>query len=392
MMIKKQLKHVLVTGAQGFIGKNIAFRIVEQENAALLTFSRSDGPEELAKLVAKADAIVHLAGENRSLDPNSFVRTNIDLTRRLCTAISKTGRHIPLIFASSIQIDRDTPYGKSKLAAENVIENFSDETGNPVAIYRLPGVFGKWCKPNYNSVVATFCYNTARGLPINIDDPNAKVKLVYIDDVITEFFRFLKVGIDGLFNNEIDDLSVSAHLPEERFATVTPEYSITVGKLADQIKAFQECHTSLISERVGTGLTHALYATYISYLPAEKFSYNLHEYRDERGIFVEVLKTPDCGQFSFFSVYPGVTRGAHYHHTKTEKFIVISGRARMRFRQLDTGETYEVIVSGDKPQVVDTIPGWVHDITNIGESEVLVMLWANEVFNKQQPDSIPCEV
>jgi UDP-2-acetamido-2,6-beta-L-arabino-hexul-4-ose reductase len=375
-MSTEQMQRVLVTGAQGFIGKNFVVRLGERANTEVLSFTRGDSSEMLTALVAQSDAIVHLAGENRPTDIANFARVNTDLTRTLCEAITTTGRLIPLILASSTQADHDNPYGQSKRAAEQVVMAFAGETGNPVVIYRLPGVFGKWCKPNYNSVVATFCHNIARDLPIQINDPAATLQLVYVDDVVYHFMR----SLDGM------DHHASLAM------TVTPQYTITLGELSEQITAFQNCRTTLISERVGTGLIRALYATYISYLPPEQFAYDLPQYEDERGIFVEMLKTPDSGQFSFFSVHPGVTRGSHYHHTKTEKFLVLRGVARMRLRQMVTGETYEVTVSGDKPQVVDTIPGWVHDITNVGDSEALVMLWANEIFDRQRPDCIPSEV
>jgi UDP-2-acetamido-2,6-beta-L-arabino-hexul-4-ose reductase len=366
---------VLITGARGFIGKNLVVRLGERAGTKVLSFVRGESVEVLTALVAQTDAIVHLAGENRPIDVADFARVNTDLTRTLCEAIRATGRPIPLILASSTQAERDNLYGQSKRAAEQVVEAFSRETGNPVVIYRLPGVFGKWCKPNYNSVVATFCHNIARDLPIQVNDAAATLQLVYVDDVVDEFIRALDDAKLGLVWGEVNQTYVS-----------------TLGTLAEQIGAFRNCRTTLISERVGAGLTRALYSTYISYLPLERFVYDLPQYVDERGIFVEMLKTPDCGQFSFFTVNPGVTRGSHYHHTKTEKFLVVKGVARMRFRHMVTGETYEVTVSGDKPQVVDTIPGWVHDITNVGDSESVVMLWANEVFDRQRPDCIPCEV
>jgi UDP-2-acetamido-2,6-beta-L-arabino-hexul-4-ose reductase len=374
-MSTEQSKRVLVTGANGFIGKNLVVRLGERANTEFLSFTRDDSSEMLTALVAQSDAIVHLAGENRPIDVAEFARVNTDFTRTLCEAIAAAGRPIPLILASTTQAEHDNPYGQSKRTAEQVVEAFSDKTGNPVTIYRLPGVFGKWCKPNYNSVVATFCHNIARNLPIQIHDAAATLQLVYVDDVVDHFMRFLDEGMD-----------------HNGSPNVKPQYSITLGELAEQITRFQHCRTTLISERVGTGLTRALYATYISYLPPEQFAYDLPQYGDERGIFVEMLKTPDCGQFSFFTVHPGVTRGSHYHHTKTEKFLVIRGVAQMRFRQMVTGETYEVTVSGDKLQVVDTIPGWVHDITNVGDSDTLVMLWANEIFDRQRPDCFPCEV
>jgi UDP-2-acetamido-2,6-beta-L-arabino-hexul-4-ose reductase len=366
---------ILVTGAGGFIGKNLLVRLGEQSETKVLLFERGDSDEMLTEMVAKADAIVHLAGENRPEDVIDFALVNTELTRTLCFAIRATGRNIPLIFASSTQATRDNPYGESKLAAEQVIEAFVDETGNSTIIYRLPGVFGKWCKPNYNSVVATFCHNIARGLPIQINDAAVTLQLVYIDDVVDELLSALDTAKPGLLRDKINQI-----------------YSITLGQLSEQIHAFQNCRTSLMSERVGTGLTRALYSTYISYLPPEQFAYDLPQHGDDRGIFVEMLKTPDCGQFSFFTVHPGITRGSHYHHSKTEKFLVVRGLARMRFRHMITGETTDITVSSDKPQVVDSIPGWVHDITNIGDTEAIVMLWANEIFDRQRPDCIPCEV
>ena len=371
----KQEMRILVTGARGFIGKNLVVRLSELAGMSVLHFVRGDSFEDLAALVVQADAIVHLAGENRPADVAEFTRVNIELTRALCQAIRKSGRNIPLILASSTQAEGDNPYGQSKRAAEQVVEAFANETGNSAVIYRLPGVFGKWCRPNYNSVVATYCHNIARDLPIQINDATTNLRLVYVDDVVEAFLRTLSAGKPGLARGEVES-----------------EYSITLGELADQINSFKNFRTSLVAERVGAGLPRALYSTYVSYFPPDQFVYDLPQYGDERGVFVEMLKTPDCGQFSFFTVHPGVTRGSHYHHSKTEKFLVVKGVARMRFRQLVTGETYGVTVASNKPQVVDTIPGWVHDITNIGDSDAVIMLWANEVFDHQRPDSIPCDV
>lgn len=366
---------VLVTGSRGFIGKNLVVRLGEQAGIEVLQFVRGDTLDTLSALVAQADAVVHLAGENRPRNVSDFALVNTDLTKALCDAIGKTGRTIPLILSSSTQAEMDNPYGQSKHAAEQVVERFAGETGNPVVIYRLPGVFGKWCKPNYNSVVATFCHNITNDLPIQISDPAAQVRLVYVDDVVNVFLHTL------------------ANMSEEvKRGMVEPEYTITLGDLAAQIEAFKNCRTNLVSERVGTGLTRALYSTYISYLPTSKFAYDLPRYGDERGVFVEMLKTPDCGQFSFFTAHPGVTRGGHYHHSKTEKFLVIKGAARFGFRHVVTNETYELVTSGDRPQVVDTIPGWIHDITNVGEDEMVVMLWANEIFDRERPDTIACKV
>ena len=366
---------ILVTGASGFMGKNLALRLNEESGFETVCFTREDSISELRSKLETVDAVVHLAGENRPKDPAAFVDGNANLTKTLCDEIEKTGRPIPVIFSSSIQAAIDNLYGNSKLAAEQAIEELEKKTGTPAKIYRLPNVFGKWSKANYNSVVATFCYNVARSLPLRIDDPLAQIHLVYIDDVITEILSQLRTGFSGL-----------------SFGTVEPEYSISVGELADQINTFAESRTSLIIPPVGTGLTRALYATYVSFLPTSSFSHAIPAYGDERGVFVEMLKTPDCGQFSFFTAHPNITRGGHYHHSKTEKFLVIKGRAHFGFRHLLTDEYVELITAGEEPQIVETIPGWAHDITNIGEDEMVVMLWANEIFDRDQPDTMASKV
>lgn len=366
---------VLVTGSRGFIGKNLMVRLREWPDVTVSEFGRENSPAELAALVDEADAIVHLAGENRPTDPGGFELVNAGLTEILCDAIRRCGRPVPMILASSTQAAQDNPYGQSKRAAEEAAEKLAADTSSPVAIYRLPGVFGKWCRPNYNSVVATFCHNIVNGLPIRVDDPATVVRLVYVDDVIADFMEVLREKQGGMRRRE-----------------VAPEYSIAVGDLAEQIRAFGNCRTSLVSEPVGTGLVRALYATYVSYLPPGRFTYDLPRHGDERGVFVEMLKTPDAGQFSYFTAHPGVTRGGHYHHSKTEKFLVIKGKARFGFRHILTNETHELFTSGDAPQVVETVPGWSHDITNIGEDEMIVMLWANEIFDRNRPDTIACKV
>jgi UDP-2-acetamido-2,6-beta-L-arabino-hexul-4-ose reductase len=366
---------VLVTGANGFIGKNLVIRLAEQPKVEVLRFGRGESREQLAALVGRADAVVHLAGENRPADPAEFERSNARLTEELCAAIGAAGRRIPLILASSIQATANNPYGVSKRAAEQAVEKVAAEAGIPAVIYRLPNVFGKWCKPNYNSVVATFCNNIANDMPIRIDDPSKLLRLVYVDDVVSEFLRTLAATRTGL-----------------HWGQISPEYAITLGELALQIEAFKKCRTDLVVERVGAGLPRALYATYVSYLPPDKFAYPLPQHADARGTFVEMLKTPDCGQFSFFTAHPGVTRGGHYHHTKTEKFLVIKGTARFGFRHLVSGERYFLTTVGSVPQVVETVPGWTHDITNVGEDELVVMLWANEIFDRAAPDTVPCKV
>jgi len=280
--------HVLVTGANGFIGKNLVVRLRELTNVTVSTFVRGDDTALLQQLVSQVDSIVHLAGENRPADEAAFAQVNAGLTSALCDAIRQTfqssGRHIPFVLASSSQAERDNSYGRSKLAAEEAVHALAHETGNPCTIFRLPGVFGKWCKPNYNSVVATFCHNIARDLPIQINDATASLRLVYVDDVVTALLAALEAPALGCVPAEVE-----------------PEYTTTLGELAGQIRAFGDCRSTLMTERVGTGFVRALYATYVSYLPNDKFSYQVTQHADHRGVFVEMLKTPDSGQFSYFT-------------------------------------------------------------------------------------------
>lgn len=365
---------ILVTGSKGFIGRNIVVRLHELQHTCL-EFGRGNTFSDLDVLFADADAVIHLAGENRPEDPSQFEVVNVGLTEQLCAALARSGRKLPLIFASSTQAAQNNPYGRSKRAAEHVIERFSRQTGNQVSIYRLPGVFGKWSRPNYNSVVATFCANIANDRPITISDPSKALSLVYIDDVVSCFLAELSNMEEGL-----------------NWPTVKPEYVVTIGDLAEQITAFGNSRNTLVTDRVGESFLRALYSTYVSFIPSDQFVYDLPFYIDERGIFVEMLKTIDSGQFSYFTAHPGVTRGEHYHHSKTEKFLVLKGEAEFRFRNIVTNERVQGRTSGKRPQVVETIPGWTHDITNIGTEEMIVMLWVNEIFNRKRPDTIPCKV
>lgn len=367
---------VLITGANGFIGKNLRLHLSVRKDLDVLCFTSDDHVSDLKGLVDQADFIFHLAGVNRPQHVEEFFDGNTALTQRLCNAIVETGRNIPVVYTSSIQAINDQPYGKSKLHAEEALLELNINHDVDVHIFRLPNVFGKWCKPNYNSVVATFCHRIARDLPIQINDPNASITLVYVDDVIQRFIDFM----DGADTNRDAD----------GFEQISPTFTLTVGQLADQIKSFRDCRTTLMTERVGTGLTRALYSTYVSYLPQESFAYPLVKHADPRGVFVEMLRTPDCGQFSYFTAHPGVTRGGHYHHSKTEKFLVIKGQALFKFRHMDSGQTHEISVSGDHPEIVETVPGWTHDITNISQDEMVVMLWANEVFDRSRPDTFAC--
>jgi UDP-2-acetamido-2,6-beta-L-arabino-hexul-4-ose reductase len=379
---------LLITGAKGFVGKNFIVHLNEMSDVEIVTFTRDNSISELPSLVNDVDGIIHLAGINRPQYDDEFKQGNADLTQAVADAVfnvvESQKRFIPIVYSSSIQAERDTPYGQSKKAAEDILLGLSETTQNPVYIFRLANVFGKWCKPNYNSMVATFCHNIVRDLPIEIHNEEAEVKLVYVYDVVHMMFARLK---EALVAMQADKAT-----PTSGFALARPVYTKTVGYIAQQIRLFKESRETLVSERVGTGFTRKLYSTYVSYLPTDKFTYKVPKYGDERGVFVEMLKTPDTGQFSYFTAHPGITRGGHYHHTKTEKFLVIRGKACFKFRHMVTGEFYELFANGDDPEIVETVPGWSHDITNVGDDEMVVMLWANEIFDRENPDTYVCPV
>jgi len=360
---------ILITGANGFIARNLSVHLKEMDGVSVLEFSRKNTQQELINMCSDADAVVHLAGINRPENDDEFSEGNHHLTEVICNALKSTGRKIPILFTSSIQAKLNNPYGSSKLAAENAINSYSKTTGSNVFIYRLPNVFGKWCKPNYNSVVATFCYNIVNNLEVNISDPNVELNLVYIDDVVKDF-------VSKIFPKEITNTT-----------EVNPVYNIKLSELATLVRTFRDDNELLNIERVGDGLTRCLYSTYLSYKTPDMFSYKLMSHKDNRGVFVEMLKTKDSGQFSYFTAHPGVTRGGHYHHSKNEKFLVIKGDAKFKFRNIVTNESFELNTSGQTPEVVETIPGWSHDITNEGDEEMIVMLWANEIFDSKNPDT-----
>lgn len=373
---------VLITGAEGFLGRNLQLRLRERSDIEIVRYTREQRLEQLPALLQDVDFVFHLAGANRPQDPTEFDAVNADLTRSLADAaqavVRLRGRPLSILYASSVQAALANPYGRSKRAAEGILGALACDPPVPVHVFRLPNVFGKWCRPNYNSVVATFCHNLARELPIQIHDPQAPLTLVYVDDVVERFIAAMDGG--------------AGPKDAEGFAVVEPCYDTTVGEVARLLIAFRDSRQSLMTERVGAGLVRALYATYVSYLPVEAFAYDVPAHADSRGVFVEMLKTPDCGQFSFLTAHPGVTRGGHYHHSKTEKFLVIRGSARFRFRHMQSGQTHQVETNGEQPRIVETVPGWTHDITNIGTEELVVMLWANEVLDRARPDTYSCPV
>lgn len=364
---------IAVTGSNGFIGKNLCL-FLHELNYQVIEINRNTLEKDLIHNLCEADFIFHMAGINRPKNVIEFESGNIDLTRFIIETLSSNNKKTPLVLASSTQVDSKNEYGMSKLVCEELVSKYTIETGAHSYIYRLPNVFGKWCKPNYNSFIATFCYNILNGIDITINDSDAQINLVYIDDVCDSFIKLLNGNT------------------QSGFQKISTEYKTTVGEVANIISSFKYSRSSLTSGPVGIGLTRALYSTYLSYMQPEDFNYKIDSHADDRGVFCEMLKTIDSGQFSFFTAHPGITRGGHYHHTKNEKFLVIKGDAKFKFEHVITGKKYQLRTSGLIPEVVETIPGWSHDITNIGDEELVVMLWANEVFDREHPDTIAKEL
>lgn len=366
---------IAITGGRGFIGRNLQVRLQELGHRDLVLVPHDAAPAALAALLADVDFVFHLAGVNRPQDPTEFDTGNHAFTQQLCEALAAQARPARVAFASSTQAALDNPYGRSKRDAEEALFAYGRRSGAGVHVFRLTNVFGKWSRPNYNSAVATFCHNIARGEPVVVNKADAPLKLIYVDDVV----RLLCALLD-------DADAPTGLLPSG------PEYDTTVGELADQIRAFAASRETLVTERVGTGLARALYATYVSFLPLPAFEYPVARHADPRGVFVEMLKTPDCGQFGYFTAFPGITRGEHYHHTKTEKFLVIKGTASFGYRHIVTNETHEIVTRGGEGRVVETIPGWTHNVTNVGDDELVVLVWANEIFDRQKPDTVAQKV
>lgn len=361
---------ILVTGADGFIGRNLCLRLEEVGYKEITRVDRNTSQSLLYAGLRSADFVFHLAGVNRPINESEFIEGNADLTRTIVDYLKSNNPKASIMLSSSIQALKDNSYGKSKALAENIVEEYGKQSRACYFIYRFPNVFGKWCKPDYNSFVATFCHNISNNIEISINDPMAPVTLIYIDDVCSELINLLKCNRNSGYQK------------------VLPEYNTTVGKVAQILNTFKENRSSLIIDDVGVGFKRALYSTWLSYQKPEQFSYKIPAYADERGVFCEMLKTKTAGQFSFFTAHKGITRGGHYHHTKNEKFLVIKGKALFKFEHITTHEKYELTVNSDSYKVVETVPGWTHNITNIGDEELIVMLWANEIFDREAPDTI----
>ena len=368
------MKTVLVTGYDGFIGKNLCAQIELDEDIKVLRFGRDNTTKDLEKFLNKADFIFHLVGINRPKDENDFDTGNRGLTEDILSLLEKNNKKTPILMASSIQAELDNPYGKSKKAAEDAIFKFSKLNKSPSYIYRLPNVFGKWCKPNYNSVVATFCHNISHDLPISISNPSNELTLVYIDEVISDFIR--------AFRGE-----VKVH--SDGFCYIPRSFKTTLQNLKDNIESFRNSRTTLVMPSLEDDLNRFLYATYISYLAEDGFSYQLNTNNDDRGWLAEFIKSKQFGQIFISKTKPGITRGNHWHHTKIEKFLVVDGLAEINFRKIndDTNKVISYTVSGDKLTVLDIPAGYTHSIKNIGDKDMTTIFWADEIFNKDKPDT-----
>lgn len=363
---------ILITGAGGFIGKNLVATLKTAGYTDLMLFERDDTPETLADYAARAGFVFHLAGINRPKDPSEFYAGNAGLTEALLSLLDKAGNKAPVLVTSSTQAALDNDYGKSKAQAEQAIFAHGKATGAPVYVFRLPGVFGKWCRPNYNSVVATFCHNSANGLPLSVRDPEYRLPLVYIDDVVASFVA----ALDGNCTREGD------------YCVVPVVHETTLGHLAETIEGFARNRETLdVPDQTPGSLEQKLYSTWLSYLPADRFSYPLNMHCDNRGSFTEFLHTPAHGQVSINISRPGIVKGNHWHHSKNEKFLVVKGTGVIRFRALDSTEVIEYHVSGDKLEVVDIPTGYTHNIENVGEDDMVTVMWANEVFDPDHPDT-----
>ncbi len=373
--------NLLITGSDGFIGKNLSYFISNNsQEIKIKCFTKKNNIIDLKELIFWSDVVVHLAGQNRSDNKINFSENNINLSKKLCEYVIEkfnlTNNLTKIIFSSTIQVDGKSEYSISKKRAEEYFSNLKEIYKMPIYIIRIMNVFGKWCKPNYNSVVATFCHKIINNEKYSVVDGNKKLNLIYIDDLVKILFEII-----------LDVKNIKFSVNED--VNLFPTYKIEVQKIANLLIKFHNNRLSRKVDNVGKGFPRALYSTYISYLKPEKFSYKLAVNEDNRGIFVEMLKNEESGQISFFTAKPGITRGGHFHHTKTEKFLVVRGKALFRFRNILNGFTFSIETSSSSPEIVDTIPGWSHDITNIGEETMIVLLWANELFDKNNPDTFP---
>lgn len=361
---------ILVTGAKGFVGKNLCFFLKTHERVTLFEYDVDNGPEVLDEALRAADVIFHLAGVNRPLHPEEFETGNTGSIEKICGLLSEYEKTPTIVLSSSIQAGLKNPYGISKRKAEEVLKRFASKTGANCVVYRFKNLFGKWCRPNYNSVIATFCHNIANDLPIQISNPANEIDLTYIDDVVLALVGELDHNEKGF-----------------RVANELPSFTITLGELGHLICSFRDVRSSLVVPDFSKPFVRSLYATYLSYLPTDQLGYPLKMNVDHRGSFTEFIRTPDRGQVSVNISKPGITKGEHWHNTKNEKFLVVSGQGVIRFRRIDDEKIIEYKVSGDRLNVIDIPPGYSHNISNTGETDMVTVMWASEMFDSEHPDT-----
>lgn len=362
--------NILVTGSKGFIGKNLIMKLKEEKHYKVFECDKELDKLTLEKYCEQVDFVYHLAGINRSDNEEDFMKGNAGFTLKLLELLSKYNKCCPLMLASSIQATYNNTYGKSKKAAEDLVLSYSAKNNANVFIYRLPNIFGKWCKPNYNSVVATFCHNIGRELPITIDEPEKVLKLVYIDDLVKELIQLLK---QPNTNNIYYDIH--------------PSYIVSLRRISELLYSFKEGRSSGYIPDFSDEFTKKLYSTYLSYLPEDGLSYKLTMHSDNRGSFTEFIKTVQCGQISVNVIKPGIVKGNHYHHLKVEKFLVVSGRGVVRLKHIISGRIQEYYLNSEVLEVVDIPVGYTHNIENLGSSDLIVMIWCSEIFDKDNPDT-----
>lgn len=369
-------KQILVTGAKGFIGKNLILALKNKGFSNIVGFDVDSSREDLAACAKTCDFVFHLAGVNRPQNDSEFMAGNHGFTHDLLFLLREQGNKAPVLITSSIQAALDNAYGQSKLAGEQVVFDHGVLNDSAVYVFRLPNVFGKWCRPNYNSAVATFCHNVANGLEIQVNSADYVMTLVYIDDVVQAFIKSLTGDV----------------LCEDGFCMIPTVHKVKLGEISDLILGFKKSRETLAVPKLDNGFEKALYSTYLSYLPVDAFSYPLKMNVDNRGSFTEIIRTPDRGQFSVNKSNPGITKGNHWHHTKNEKFVVVSGEALIQFRQVDSDVVIDYRVSGNAIEVVDIPVGYTHNIINVGETELVTFMWCNEAFDAERPDTYFLEV
>ena len=370
------MKNVLITGSRGFIGSNLIAHLQRREDVRIFGYDIDNSPEQLHAWLDEADFVIHLAGVNRPQNEEAFFTGNAGLTSTICQRLARRPDPPPILLSSSIQAELDNPYGRSKRLAEKALEAYAEETGARAIIYRLTNVFGKWSRPNYNTVVATFCYNIAHDLPITISDPHRELALIHIDDVVRHFV------------SELERSKLEGSRFKVEWREVTPVYRVTLGRLAEIIRSFRAMRNALLTPDFSDPFIYKLYGMYLTYVDEDEFAYDLTQRCDDRGCLAEFIKSPHFGQIFVSRTRPGVTRGNHFHHTKAEKFLVLEGEAIIRFRKIGGTEVIEYPVHGDEFKVVDIPPGYTHSIENVGEGELITLFWASEIFNPEHTDTI----